>query len=286
METLGAWLCQTREAKGSTLKEAESATRIRARFLEALEDGDLAAFPGGDVQIRGFLRIYARYLDLPLDEVLARYKSEVHTDEAALPGAPVETQAALPSPTAAGPAPLDPRSRPISTSRPRWMRSETLLIAGIVLILLLVAVAGVGVIVRRNRGEESIATPTATGPAEAAVPPATAVAGTVASPIVTPTFPANPEGGVALTLGAIEHVWARVSVDGVTVFEGMLAVEQVETWSGQEVIVVDTGNGAGLLVTVNGQLQGAMCGRGRLCARAWGPNGEVAVPSLAPTPVP
>ena len=71
METLGAWLCRTREAKESTLEEAESATRIRARFLEALEKGDLAAFPGGDVQIRGFLRIYAHYLDLPLDEVLS-----------------------------------------------------------------------------------------------------------------------------------------------------------------------------------------------------------------------
>jgi len=286
VETLGAWLGRTREAKGNNLKEAESATRIRARFLEALEDGDFAAFPGGDVQIRGFLRIYARYLDLPLDEVLALYKSEVRADEAALPGAPVGTRTALPSPATAGPATLDPRSRPISTTRPRWMRSETLLIAGIVLILLLVAVAGVGVIVRRNRGEEAIATPTSTGPAEAAVPPATTVAGTVASPIVTPTFPASPEGGVALTLGAIEHVWARVSVDGVMVFEGMLAVDQVETWSGQEVIGVDAGNGAGLLVTVNGQLQGAMCGRGQLCSRAWGPSGEFAIPSLSPTPAP
>ena len=103
VETLGAWLCRAREAKGSTLKEAESATRIRARFLEALEAGDLAAFPCGDVQIRGFLRIYARYLDLSQDEVFARYKSETRTGEAAPSGVPASPQAPSPARVTAGP---------------------------------------------------------------------------------------------------------------------------------------------------------------------------------------
>jgi len=64
VDKLGRRLREAREAKGSTLEEAEDATRIRAHFLESLEAGDFAAFPGGDVQVRGFLRIYARYLDL------------------------------------------------------------------------------------------------------------------------------------------------------------------------------------------------------------------------------
>ena len=50
MDTLGEWLRQAREGLGGTLEEAAAATRIRARFLEALEAGDFAAFPGGDVQ--------------------------------------------------------------------------------------------------------------------------------------------------------------------------------------------------------------------------------------------
>ena len=283
METLGAWLRQAREARGSTLKEAESATRVRARFLEALEAGDFAAFPGGDVQMRGFLRIYARYLDLPLDEVLARYRSEVRTSEAVLPGAPGETQPASPAPSTAGPALFEPGRMPVSAPRPRRISLETLMIAGIVLIILLVTVVGVGAIIGRSSGEEAATTPTATAPVEAALPPTAAA---VASPIVTPTFPASPEGGVTLTLQATEHVWARISADGVVVFEGMLTPEQVETWSGQEMVIVDTGNGAGLLVTVNGQPQGVMCGRGQVCARAWGPTGEIAVPSPAAAPAP
>ena len=57
-----------------------------------------------------------------------------------------------------------------------------------------------------------------------------------------------------------------------------MARGQEETWSAQEAIIVDTGNGAGLQVTVNGQLQGTMCGRAQVCTCAWGPAGEIAVP--------
>jgi len=283
MQTLGAWLRQAREARGATLKDAEEVTHIRVRFLDALEVGNLAAFPGSDVQIRGFLRIYARYLGLPADEVLARYNVEGRIAGTAPSGAP------------AGAKPARPRSRsttrpsaapfPASTSRPRWMSAETLLIAGIVLILLLVVAAGGWYFVDRRRGgEEAVATVAVTAPAGSASPftPAT----TPISPLVTPTFPANPEGEVTLALEAAEHVWVRVAVDGALAFEGMLAPEQVESWSGQEMVIVDTGNGAGLQVTVNGQLQGPLCGRNETCSRGWGTGGEIVVPAIAPTATP
>ena len=277
MKTLGAWLRQVREAKGSTLKEAEAATRIRSRFLEALEAGDFAAFPGGDVQIRGFLHLYARYLDLPEDEVLTRYKSG---DGGGTPsGAPVGIQPAPPPRSVASSATLG--HPPVPAPRPRRTNLETLMIAGILLIILVVAAVGAVTIISRTSSEEAPATPTATTAAEAALSPTEQ---TTTSPLVTPTFPANPEGGVTLTLEATEHVWVQVLSDGAIVFEGMLSPEQTQTWPGQEMVIVDTGNGAGLQVTVNGQPQGTMGGRGQLCSRAWGPGGEIAVPSLAPTP--
>lgn len=280
MQTLGVWLRQAREARGVTLKDAEEATRIRVRFLDALEVGDLAAFPSGDVQIRGFLRIYARYLGLPADEVLARYNVEGRVAGAAPSDAPVDTK----------PAPSRSRSttRPATasfstpTSRPRWMRAETLLIACIVLILLLVVAAGGWYFVdRRWGGEEAAATATTTGSASSSTPATTSI-----SPLVTPTFPANLEGDVTLALEAVEHVWVRVTVDGVLAFEGMLAPEQAESWSGQEMVIVDTGNGAGLQVTVNEQLQGPLCGRNETCSRGWGTGGEIVVPAIAPTATP
>jgi pyruvate/2-oxoglutarate dehydrogenase complex dihydrolipoamide acyltransferase (E2) component len=278
MDTLGVWLRQTREAKGNALEEAAAATRIRPRFLEALEAGDFAAFPGGDVQVRGFLRIYARYLGLSADEVLGRYDAQVHGVEAPPPGAPAETRPASPARSATRPAVSQPPGVSVSISQPGWMSLERLMTVGIVLIVVLAIVTGVGYLISRNVGQEAAAPGTATTTAPAEAVPSPTAAATPAPPAVTPTFPANPQGGVTLTLEATEHVWVRVTRDGQTPFEGLMAADQVETWSGQEVIVVDTGNGAGLLVTVNGQPQGRMCGRAQVCTRAWGPTGELAAP--------
>jgi cytoskeletal protein RodZ len=290
METLGVWLRQAREAKGSTFEEVEAATRIRPRFLEALEAGDFAVFPGGEVQVRGFLRIYARYLELSPDQVIARYDAEVHGVEAvAPPRGAAETQPALRSdavyPPQPAPSPASFRSPSFSppTSGMRRMNLERLMIVGAALIGLLAIVTAIGYFIARGvngrRAAES-ATPAvaATAPSEVVLPSVGTGTGSPASPLVTPTFPVNPEGGVTLTLEATEHVWARVKGDDQAVFEGMMGAGQVETWSAQEVIAVETGNGAGLLVTVNGQLQGPLCGRAQVCTRAWGPAGEVTAP--------
>jgi len=280
METIGVWLRRVREAKGSTLEEAEAATHIRPRFLEALEAGDFTVFSGGEVQVRGFLRIYARYLGLSPDEVLARYDTEVRGVRAMTPSdASAKAQPAPSARPTTGSAVYRPRNVPASTSRLRRMSLEKLMAVGLVLIALLTVVAGAGYLVSRDSGEPAATTVTsviATTPSEAGRPPT--AAGALTSPSATPTFPADPQGAVTLTLEATEHVWVRVKRDGQTAFEGLMATGQVETWSAQELIVVETGNGAGLLVTVNGQPQGTVCGRAQVCTRAWGPTGEVAAP--------
>lgn len=281
MYTLGVWLRQAREARGSTVEEVSAATRIRARLLDALEAGDFAAFPGGDVQVRGFLRLYARYLGLPPDEALARYDAEIKGVEPVLPRAPAERRPSLPARAPTRPLELHP---PVASPPPppSTMGLDRLMIAGVVLIVLLAAITAAGFMLSRNAGRGAAATvatqetTTAPAPAVAGVPPTTPAS--LASPIVTPTFPANPQGVVELILEATEHVWVRVTADGQQVFEGMMAAGQTAPWSGRQQVAVDTGNGAGLRVTVNGQSQGTMCGRAQVCTRAWGPAGEVAAP--------
>jgi hypothetical protein len=98
----------------------------------------------------------------------------------------------------------------------------------------------------------------------------------VPTPAATPTFPVS-TNGVTMTLEAREHVWVRVTVDGFTAFEGMLSPGAPQTWVGQEMVIVETGNGAGVVAVVNGQSQGPLCGRGEVCARGWGPEGEIPV---------
>ena len=68
---LGEWLRQRREELGIGLEQAEADTRIRARYLEALEAEDLDALPDLIVG-RGFLRNYANYLGLSAEEAAAR----------------------------------------------------------------------------------------------------------------------------------------------------------------------------------------------------------------------
>ncbi|MEE8390287.1 MAG: helix-turn-helix domain-containing protein, partial [Anaerolineae bacterium] len=133
MEMLGVWLRQTREAEGNTLEEVEIATRIRPRFLAALEASDFSAFSGGEVQVRGFLRIYARYLDLSPDEVLARYDTEIHGAHVASPSVPAETYPASPTRPATRSAPFQLRSTP---PRPSAVNLTTLVIVGLAIIVL------------------------------------------------------------------------------------------------------------------------------------------------------
>ncbi|MCO5386004.1 MAG: helix-turn-helix domain-containing protein [Desulfosporosinus sp.] len=64
-----------REAKGMELKEVEEITKIRTKYLQALEDGDYGVLPGG-VYTVGFLRSYARFLDLDADNLVNTFRME------------------------------------------------------------------------------------------------------------------------------------------------------------------------------------------------------------------
>lgn len=75
MARLGDELRLQREKKGITLDQAAADTRIREKFLKALEDGDYQSLPGA-VYTKGFLRNYAHYLDLPADELIIAFHEE------------------------------------------------------------------------------------------------------------------------------------------------------------------------------------------------------------------
>ena len=70
-DSLGIWLRRSREARKQDLDEVVRSLRIRRRYLQALEMGDYEALPG-PIQARGFLRNYARFLGLSVEDVLAR----------------------------------------------------------------------------------------------------------------------------------------------------------------------------------------------------------------------
>ncbi len=81
MATLGEVLRAQRERKKITLDQAADDTKIRERFLRALEDGDYESLPGA-VYTKGFLSNYAEYLDLPPARLVGLYRSERPAAEA------------------------------------------------------------------------------------------------------------------------------------------------------------------------------------------------------------
>ena len=68
---LGGVLRERREAMGASLAEVEAATRIRQKYLAAMESDDWHLLPG-EIVGRGFLRNYATYLGLDATELVER----------------------------------------------------------------------------------------------------------------------------------------------------------------------------------------------------------------------
>jgi cytoskeletal protein RodZ len=87
-------LYAARERKGVDLYRAERDTKIRSRYLAALERGEYKELPGA-VYTKGFLRNYALYLGLDPDEVLVQWRRERGDNNA-----PAQPVIAVPRPIA------------------------------------------------------------------------------------------------------------------------------------------------------------------------------------------
>lgn len=72
METPGMILKREREAKGLTLRELAKVTRIPDASLLAIENNDFEIFPA-EVFVRGFLRNYARELEISSHDIMSSY---------------------------------------------------------------------------------------------------------------------------------------------------------------------------------------------------------------------
>ena len=90
-ESIGAALRAGREQRRMTLAQVSEATRVRIHYLQALENDDLSSMPSA-AQGRGFLRIYAQFLDLDADALIS---AALAKPEAVSPQTP-----ATPSPVA------------------------------------------------------------------------------------------------------------------------------------------------------------------------------------------
>jgi len=73
VDIIGERLRSAREARKLTIKEVSKQTNVIAKYIEALENEDFDKFPG-ETYVLGFLRTYADFLKLDVEEILRAYK--------------------------------------------------------------------------------------------------------------------------------------------------------------------------------------------------------------------
>lgn len=80
MSELGQQLREARLQKGMSLDDVQEITKIRKRYLEAIEAGDYKVLPGS-FYVRAFIKTYAEAVGLKPDELLEGHKQDVPKPE-------------------------------------------------------------------------------------------------------------------------------------------------------------------------------------------------------------
>lgn len=80
MSELGQQLREARLQKGMSLDDVQEVTKIRKRYLEAIEAGDYKVLPGS-FYVRAFIKTYAEAVGINSDELLEGHKQDVPRTE-------------------------------------------------------------------------------------------------------------------------------------------------------------------------------------------------------------
>lgn len=270
-EGLGLWLRRARETRQLSLEDVEKKLRIRRRYLQALEVGDYSALPGA-IQARGFLRNYARFLGVPVDEALARYEAEVEGRPMQPRARPIPEERRNPDmerPSVFPSPPSEEEETQLADTAPRALLPIFL---GAMLLFLLIA-AGAFAYLQFMESAPQVATPQPTQVQSAPAPQPAPTQQLLAGGDFIPSL----DGAVTLRLDPTQHVWVRVVADDAVIFQGIAAPGQPLQAVASTQAQVETGNGGAFNLAINGVDWGALGGAGQIVRRAWSPQGEIAL---------
>ena len=75
MKTVGVMLREARVAKGISVQDVERATKIREKFILAIEEDDFSRLPSPSYA-KGFVRNYAEFLGVPKERAMAFFRRQ------------------------------------------------------------------------------------------------------------------------------------------------------------------------------------------------------------------
>lgn len=237
---IGNTLKAARESRGATLEAAEESTKIRRKYLEALEAENFAQLPGR-VYIKGFIRNYAKFLGLNPDALAAAYEEMVP---------PSEKEDDSP-----------PAKRMTTVERPGGRK-----LFRIVLGLIVIGLVAALVYLPPMAGKNDI-TPPGSTENRVAEEKSKAAPGEKTTPGPASGLPVK-QRGVNVTLNVTDNEsWMHVEVDGKAVFTGLVPAGQVKEFKGNEKISLRIGNAGVVQVEFNGQKMGALGGFGQVVTK-------------------
>ena len=74
-KSVGETLKEARETKGFSISEIEAETKVRAKYITAIEEGNWGQF-SDDIYLRGFISAYVKFLELDIDTIMKTYERE------------------------------------------------------------------------------------------------------------------------------------------------------------------------------------------------------------------
>lgn len=285
---LGEELRAAREARELTLADVEQQTRIRSKFLESLEAGELDTGLT-ETQVRGFVRNYAVALRLDPEATVQAY------EEAKLPrrrGLLRRTN--TPAPT------LDPKRTTDTVMAVATEKTESsgggsvrLLVLGMLALgFLAIAGAGIFLFIDNNNSTADPANPPLVVDVAASdtplmddmstpptLTPEPTAGGVIVAPQAEQALNANFDS-LAIEILATQRTWVQVSIDDVVQFEGLMLPDTQINYEAQDRIDLRTSNAAGIDVFINGRSLGALGEQGTTFEQTFTLTGL-----LTPTPM-
>lgn len=237
----GEELRREREIRGISIKEISDATKISKRFLDAIERNDHKTLPA-PVFTRGFVREYARYLGLNIDEMVSRYNFAAAGDDR------IEQSAHLDRLVTAPPPQEPTKPRPKQGIPPPYKRIDKSVFVVAALVVALAAVSWWAIQHKRQvRAAESENRPADTRPQ--AAPPKPAV-------VTATTAPAAPapetQQPLHMVLELTDDSYITLLIDGKAVIDDELRGGDRRTFDATDEIRFKTvGNAAAVTVTID-----------------------------------
>ncbi|MGB9791499.1 MAG: helix-turn-helix domain-containing protein [Thermacetogeniaceae bacterium] len=230
---IGNILRETREKKGLSLADVENETKIRTKYLAALEAENFAEIPG-EAYVIGFLRNYARFLGLDADQLVNRYKSQIKSCNNVEENlSPLYAESSQPS-----------KTKVKKEILPRLLEKKKEIVIGIAIILLLIVI--VAATVAGSMLPQKDAHPHSQQPIAHNTTPAHNNATTEKTKTDSPQ-------NITIELVATDRCWVRVVTDGNEVFSGMLYPGMNKKFQAKNIIVLRLGNAGGVEVIYNGK---------------------------------